>query len=241
MSWSATADVERFDDAVEWFANRFPITEELADELGDYAGPRAWTVAGVAQLDIVMQVHASILRALSRGTPFDEWKREISATLTAAWGAKNAHRIETIFRNATSQALSAGRWRQITDPDVMTLRPYGLFDAVLDARTSDICEEWDGTILPLDEFAQRGAVPQLHHRCRSQIRSITQREAFRRGVTDRLPDATAQTGFGKAPTEADWSPDSRDYSASLFAEYERKRAELERKAKRKKAKTSKRR
>ena len=72
MSWAVTADVEEFPEAAEFFRSRFPITAALADRLGAYAGPRAWTVAGVAQLDVVLTVWESLLRAIEIGKPFDE-------------------------------------------------------------------------------------------------------------------------------------------------------------------------
>ncbi len=232
MTWTVTANPERFDEAVEWFGNRFPVTEEISAELGQYAGPRAWKIAGVAQLDVVQQVHESLQQAIETGIPFEQWQRDIEDKLTNAWGRRDSHRIETIFRNATQQSYNAGRWRQMTDPSVTSLRSYGMFDGVIDSRTSDICRAWDGVILPMAEFGRRGAVPQMHHRCRSGLRSLRRSEAERRGITEELPDQQADTGFGAAPTEADWQPDPTKYDAALFGTFQQKRAEIERDAER---------
>ena len=229
MTWEVTAEPSRFDEAVEWFAGRFPTTEETAAEIDGYAEQRAFKIAGVAQLEVVQQVHESLTDAIATGIPFEEWQRQIRDDLTKAWGRPDSHRIETIFRNANQQSYNAGRWRQMHHPDVVGLRPYGFFDGVVDSRQTDICRNWDGTILPLEEFAQRGACPQLHHRCRSNIRSITEREAKRRGgVTAEVPTDTADAGFGQAPTEADWQPDPSKYDPGLFATYEAKRQTLQR-------------
>lgn len=232
MTWSVTAEPVRFDEAVDWFADRFPITESTAEELGEYAGPRAWKIAGVAQLDVVQQVHESLTRAIAAGIPFEEWQSEIETTLTEAWGRRDSHRIETIFRNATQQSYNAGRWRQMHHPDVLQRRPYGFFDGVNDSRQSDICKAWDGTVMPLDEFARAGACPQMHHRCRSNLRSIRESEAKRRGITTNPPSELAAEGFGKPPTQADWEPAATDYDPVIFAEFGSKQSEIADTAKR---------
>ena len=37
------------------------------------------------------------------------------------------------------------------DPDIVQIRPYRLFGAVMDSRTSAVCEACDGTVLPVDD------------------------------------------------------------------------------------------
>lgn len=233
MAWSVTAEVDEFHEAAAWFRSRFPVTPAVADALGDYAGPRAWTVAGVAQLDVVLTVWESLLRAIEAGTPFDEWKRQIEDTLTASWGRRDSPRLETIFRNATSSSYNAGRWRQMNEPAVRSVRPYVLFDGIDDARQSDICNERDGTVVPIDSPWLDANSPQLHHRCRSSLRSLTETQALRRGITPKPEhETTAQVGFGRKPDDQQWKPDPGKYPRELFDEFTVKRSELERQARR---------
>lgn len=232
MAWSATAEPERFDEAVEWFADRFPLTTELAEQLGEYAGPRAWVIAGVTQLDIVLDVHRSLTKAIAEGTPLDQWKSEIESKLTKAWGRRNSARVETIFRNATQQSFNAGRWRQMSDPVMARLRPYARFNSITDERRTPFCKRWHGTVLHREEFARRRAVPQCHHRCRSKLDALSEREARRWGITDDVPNVQADKGFGAAPTDSEFQPDATKYPAHMFNEYQRKRDDIEEKAER---------
>lgn len=234
--WKVTAEPQRFDDAVDWFANKTPVTRDLAHQVNEYCDRRAFTIAGVAQLDVVQQAHASLVKAIEQGTPFEDWKKSVEADLTKAWGRKDGHRIETIFRNATQGSYNAGRWRQMTSPDVQLFRPYGMFDGVVDERRSAFCKAWDGVILPLQEFAARGAVPQCHHRCRSGIRNMRESEARRRMGKEAPTDVQATPGFGQPPTESEWHPDPTKYDPTLFAEYGRKRDQLKTSAKPKRLK-----
>jgi SPP1 gp7 family putative phage head morphogenesis protein len=225
VTWSVTAEPLKFEEAVEWFGNRFPITDDIAEELGSYAGPRAWKIAGVAQLEIVQDVHDSLERAIANGIPFEEWQDEVEASLTKAWGRKDSPRMLTIFINSTQQSYGAGRWQQMQE--VKSLRPFGMYDSVLDDRTTPFCKAWDGVILPLDEFAERGACPQTHHRCRAGIRSLRASEVDRRGGVSKAPSEKAPEGWGAAPTTADWQPDRSKYDPKIWNTFEAKREALE--------------
>jgi SPP1 gp7 family putative phage head morphogenesis protein len=228
VTWRITAEPERFDEAVEFFSAKVPLTQELIDELGEHAGPRAWTIAGVTQLDVVQFVHDELERAIESGIPFEEWQATVADTLTEAWGKRDSARMLTVFINCTQQSYNAGRWAQMTDPQVLELRPFGMYDSVVDTRTSPFCRAWDGVILPLEEFAERGACPQTHHRCRAGIRSLRKGDADRRGgPTKALPTDKADEGFGGEPTTTRWTPDRARYDRQLWNEYKRKAAELE--------------
>lgn len=227
MTWSVTAEPQRFDAAVEWFGGRVPLTPELVAELAEHAGPRAWTVAGVTQLDIVQSVHASLERAIANGTPFEEWQKQAEASLTKAWGRKDSPRMLTVFINSSQQSMNAGRWSQMVDPAVLALRPYGFFDGVVDERQSPQCRECDGTILPLDHPWWSTHSPQLHHRCRSSIRNMRESEVKRRGgVTASPSTSTASPGFGAIPSEVAWQPDPAKYAPALWREYAAKAADI---------------
>src|SRR5690606_16094082 len=239
MAVAASAEPADFEEASDWFASKFPVTPEIAEALGAYAGSRAWTIAGVTQLDIVLTVHESLLKAIREGTPLKEWQESIGDTLTEAWGKRDSARLETIFRNATQSAYNAGRWRQINDPVMKQLRPFGLFDGIDDSRQSEICNHRDGTILPLDDPWWQSNNPPLHHRCRSRITTLRRAEAERRGVTVDPPSSgDVSDGFGRPPTDSEWSPKPGDYPADLFGEYQSKRQQIADKAKRPKIKLS---
>jgi len=224
VPWSATAEPEKFDEASDFFRDRFPLTPDLAAKLGQYSGARAWTIAGVGQLDVVLHTYDSLLTAIDKGTPFDEWKDEVEESLTKAWGSPDSARLETIFRNATQQSLNAGRWRAMKDPDVKDLRPYVLFDGINDARQSNICQDLDGTIVKQDDQWLDTHSPQLHHRCRSQLVSLSKEDAKQRGITTDPPDVKATAGFGAPPDDSSkpWKPDPKDYPPELFQIHEEK-------------------
>jgi SPP1 gp7 family putative phage head morphogenesis protein len=224
VGFAVSANPDRFDEAIEWFEKRLPVTRAQLAKLSKAARNRAWWISGVAQLDVVDQVQRSILKAIETGIPFEEWQGKIEAALTKAWGMKDSARVETIFRNATQHAYNAGRIKQLKEPSIAKTRPYWEFDAIDDQRLSPICRAANGTILPADDPWWKTHTPLLHHRCRSRIRALRTEQALRKGVTRKPTDTEAQDGFGKTPELDDWEPDLSKYPTKLASTFKRKTA-----------------
>ncbi|MEN6535491.1 MAG: phage minor head protein [Bryobacteraceae bacterium] len=193
------ADPAVFTEAVEEFAARRVITREEADTLEAYARRRAWWISGVAQMDVANDAFESILTALTDGVKFDDWKKTAGKAIEAEWGRTDSPRLLLIFRNATSQAYNAGRWDQMHHPAVAPLRPYVAYDVVWDSRTSKICRPLKDVVLPADDPFVLTHFPQLHHGCRTGLRSLRESVARRLGITTKLPDVDVTDGFGYPP------------------------------------------
>jgi hypothetical protein len=202
FKFEMTEDPARFGEAIESFAGRRVVSRDEADALEGYARKRVWWISGVAQMDVANDAHKSIQKALEDGVSFDEWKRTVGPKLQAAWGHEDAHRLLTVYRNATHQAYAAGRDRQMRSPSVLALRPFHEFVSVEDGRACEVCPTCNGTILPVGHPWWLSHSPQLHHCCRCQKRSLRRTVAERRGITVDPPDVAADEGFGLPPEES---------------------------------------
>ena len=200
MRVGATANLARFDDALRWFLERVILTDDELDDLNDRARMQSWWFAGGEQMRLVQDVFDDIARALDNGELFSVFKKRVSAKLASAWGGANPHRVETIWINAMQRAYGGGRYRQLTTPAMKRFRPFWMYDAVLDARTTTICKERDGKVLAADDPWWDSNYPPLHHRCRSGVRALTKRQAKAKGITT-SPDfaESSQDGFGASP------------------------------------------
>lgn len=206
MPLGASADLLDFNEAVRWFASRVVIDEAQRHAIPGYAKPWAFWIANQAQARLVADVFDDLTDAIDRGIGFKQWAKDIRGKLDSGWtlrGAASAFRIETIWRNAAQHAYSRGRYQQISKPAMRKMRPYWMFDAVMDSRTSPICRPLDGTIkLSTDPWWDTHHVP-LHHRCRSGIRTLL-RSTAEAGVRRR--DGTTHTPDDPLPTNEDGSP-----------------------------------
>lgn len=210
MAWKVSGDPQAPQDAIAWFRARVPLTKDQWLELEERARRRAFTVAGVAQLDVVADVWQAMDQAIDQGLPFKDFKAAVRDKLERAWGGtvgNPGYRIETIFRVQVQEAYNAGRWRQMTEPAVLRARPFWLYDAVLDRRTTAICRERDGKIYRADDPWWQTNYPPLHFRCRSGVRTLSAAEAEEFGGESRSkPRAEPHPGFGVTPLGEEWSP-----------------------------------
>lgn len=191
-----------FKEALAFFQTKDIVTPEKWDLLEDAAKKRAFTVAGVTNTAVLTSTWKAVDRAIAKGEDFRDFKKRIGADLERSWGGSVAApnwRMETIFRNNVQQAYSVGRYEVAMQPDILIVRPYRMFSAVMDSRTTEICRVCDGVILPADDPWWNGHLPPCHHACRSGSISLSRRQADKRGVTKALPEASADSGFGEVP------------------------------------------
>lgn len=223
MTWKVSADPVDFDEAIAWFRKRVGMTKADFERLTAAAKRKAFTVANVAQLDLVSQTWAAIDEAIKKGTPLADFKKAIGAELRAAWQGKvddPAWRLETVFRTNVQLAYGAGRFKQATHPDVASDRPVWMFDAILDGRETDICHACDGTKLPSDDDWWKSHLPPLHFNCRSSFTTLSEAQAGK--ITFVRPTASPLEGFGLPPTADEWQPDLKKYPKQLSLPFEQK-------------------
>jgi SPP1 gp7 family putative phage head morphogenesis protein len=217
--FEVTDDPSRFEEAIAWFRNLVPLTDAEFAALSDAARRRAFKVAGVSGFDLIMEVWNALDSAIEKGTSWEQFQKATKEKLESAWGKSNkytAWRVENIYRTNIQHAYGAGRYRQLTDPDVLMLRPFWQLDSVLDSRTSAICNALNGTTLPADDPWWQSHTPPLHFGgCRTVLRSLTRGQATTRGVTQTKPLMRAGEGFGRPPQLNDFEPDINRYPPAL--------------------------
>lgn len=216
LTWDVTPDVGRFQEAINFFSKRVVMTADEAFALDDDSRRRAFWVGGGLQLTQVQGVFDEISKALESGEDYASFRKRLLSNVAIAPG-----HLDTVFRNATQRSYNAGRWEQMQA--AKELRPYVMFDAVLDSRSSDICgTKIDGKIVSIDDPFLKTNSPQRHHRCRTGLRSLRAKDAERRGIAkpEELAGAPpAAKGFGLIPTDAPvWKPDPKKHDAKLVDE-----------------------
>lgn len=213
-------DPVRFTEAIDALRDKVPMTKALFDELTVEQRQFAFTIANVAQADIVTDVLEYMESAVRDGSTFEEFvASDPAGRLTEAWGGANPARLETLFRTTTMTAYNEGRFRQLTLPEVTRARPYWRFDVIGDADLCPICRPCDGLILPADHRWWRTHYCPLHPNCRCIVTALTEGEAREQGISTSPPSVKPVTGFGIAPSSggSDWEPDTGDYQPAVAA------------------------
>ena len=192
-----------FQEAIAWAKSRgITLPEDFYKQLQENSKNGAFTVSGLAGLSQIQSTLDSLNVALKNGETFADWQKKAGDIIG---GLSDSH-AETIFRNFIQQAYNTGRWTQFEKNK--DNRPYLMFSAVNDNRTTDICRHRNGIIRPVDDKWWATNSPQLHHKCRSTLISLTASQATARsgsdtGLNQSNPTDSPSQGWGHKPTGDD--------------------------------------
>ena len=138
-----------FDEAIQFFQGKVPMTMDEFLDLAKEARIRAFSISNVTGMSALSDIQSSVARAIQEGLSFGDWKKLIGETLLN-YGIEG-FRMETIFRSNVQTAYQAGHYQQMHDPDVLKDRPYWKYVAVMDERTRPEHAAWHDTVLPADD------------------------------------------------------------------------------------------
>ncbi len=172
-------------EAIAYFkAKGLKVTFDWRDMIGaEHAS--AFTVAKMADIDLLADVQASLDDAIAQGLSFQSWADTITPLLQQKgwWGRQavtdpltgetivaqlgSPGRLKTIFRTNVQSAYAAGQWQQIQEQK--DVAEYLMYDAVDDHRTRPQHAAWDGTVLAVDDDWWRTHYPPNGWNCRCGV------------------------------------------------------------------------
>lgn len=178
--WSSLPPTE----AISYFRKKKLVTQGELAELEDSYGARGFSVAGLKQRFQLERVHGAISRALEEGTTREAFVKEMRP-LFDKWGvtAGGPHYLETVFDTNVAQAYAAGRYQQMTRPDVLAARPFWKYTTAGDYRVRATHKAMDGKVIPADSPIWDEWYPPNGYRCRCSVVSLSQRDVEREGST----------------------------------------------------------
>lgn len=193
--------------AIGYFkAKGLRVTFDWRDMLGaEHAS--AFTVAKMADVDLLADVKASLEDAIAQGLSFDSWRDTITPLLQQKgwWGRQavtdpltgetivaqlgSPSRLKTIFRTNVQAAYAAGQWQQIQEQ--ADVAEYLLYDAIDDHRVRPQHKEWDGTVLPVTHEWWATHFPPNGWNCRCGVIQLSEEDLDDLGLT---PSTKAPAG-----------------------------------------------
>jgi SPP1 gp7 family putative phage head morphogenesis protein len=189
-----------FEAAISFLRGKSALRKDDWLRLDARARLKAFTVAGVARQSLLDTILAGITRAVAEGQSFDAFRKAHQVKLEREWQGtveNPSHRVEVIFRTNVQTAYAIGRWEQQRTPEALSERPYGLFSAIMDRRTSEVCRACHGKIIPFANTWWNSHYPPLHFQCRSTVIALSPEQAAARGgLTFIPPEENASPGFG---------------------------------------------
>lgn len=162
----------------------------------------AFTVAQIAERDMLQSIRESLFRALRDGITFEQWRAEVFDEFMANEGWINApgasrqkvpHRLEKIFTTNMRTARAAGQWQRIQR--VKESRPMLQYMLGPSENHRSLHVEWaeKPTILPVDHPWWITHMPPNGWGCKCWVLQLSARQASNRGGVSAAPKSTLLT------------------------------------------------
>ena len=141
------------------------MTKDQFDQLDDWAKGEAFTAAGQTIESIEAARDIALINALENGDPLST----IVKALTPDWKGEgrvlSKLHIENVMRTNSLRAYNQGFNDVAFQPGMAERLPVARYSAVIDDRTSEICQALDGLLMDREAVTQY--TPPLHFMCRS--------------------------------------------------------------------------
>jgi hypothetical protein len=169
-----------FQEAVDFQRQRVPMTRAAFDRLSEEARLRAFTIAGLTKRSLLAEAYQLAYAASAEGLTKAEFATRLGAILDKQDGlVLTPRRIDLIAQNNTATSYAAGRYEQLSDPEVLAARPYWQYPlGPHDEQTSEICLALEGFVARYDAEEWKHVFPPNHHDERHMnVRSLTEEQA----------------------------------------------------------------
>ena len=175
-----------FDEQLAFFKAKLNLPSERWDDIMRSAHDRAFIVAGAMKADLLSDLNSSVAKAIAQGTGYGQFHKDFMATVKkhgwTGWtgeGSKagEAWRSRVIYQTNMATSYAAGRYRQLTDPDFVALRPYWRYkhaDWVANPRLQHVA--WNNLTLPHDHPFWKTHFPPNGWSCHCRVTPVDARE-----------------------------------------------------------------
>lgn len=188
-----------FDEAIDFLKDKVALPTETWTDLWEGMHSRAFVAAGAMRDDLLSDIQSAVLKGISEGTSFQDFKKEFTG-IVSSYGWKGsagapitdkkslAWRAGVIFNTNLRTAFSAGAEKQMQA--TATARPYARYIGGLSRESRRLHREWSGTILPLDDPWWDTHTPPNGWGCKCKKVSVSARELRREGwkVDENAPE-----------------------------------------------------
>lgn len=188
-----------FAEQLEAFRRKLSLPSRRWDDLIRHGHDHGFIVAGATKADLVADLRQAVDSAIENGESLGKFRQRFRETVArrgwTGWtgeGSKagQAWRTRVIYKTNLDTSYAAGRWQQMTDPELMQDRPYWQYvhNTVENPRIQH--RRWDGLVLPAAHPWFNTRYPPNGFGCNCGVRTLSRRDLARLGKSgpDTPPD-----------------------------------------------------
>jgi phage gp29-like protein len=181
-----------FDEAIAFFRQKLNIPAQSWTDLWKSDHDHGFTVAGVMRDDMLADFRAAIDQAITDGTTQAAFLKDFD-TIVAKYGwsynGSRGWRSRIIYETNIRTAYQAGRYQQMTDPDVLAYRPNWMYQHGDSIRPRPMHLGWNGITLPANDPWWDSHFTPNGWGCKCRVVALSDRDLARKGVTvGKAPD-----------------------------------------------------
>ena len=228
-----------FEEAIAFFRQKINLATAAWTDIWKAEHTKAFVVAGAIKADLLQDLHDAVDQAIAQGTTLETFRKAFDEIVQKhGWSYKGGRnwRTRVILETNIRTAYAEGRWQQMTDPELLNLRPYLLYRHGDSRNPRPHHLAWDGLVLRWDDPWWHTHYPPNGWGCKCRVFSISPRELAAMGKSgpDTAPDdgtyqwTDKRTGQEYTVPEGidpgwdynvgektDWVPDVTKYMAGL--------------------------
>lgn len=201
-----------FNEQLAYFRQKLNLPTGAYDDIMGAAHDRAFVVAGAMKADLIADLRSAVDKAISEGKSLQWFRREFDAVVErrgwSGWvgsGSKagTAWRTRTIFSTNLKTAHAAGRYAQLTQPQMLQARPFWRYVHRSTENPRHHHKAWGGMVLAADDPWWNIHYPPNGFGCNCIVEAMNQRELTRLGKAepDTAPPATMVEHVNRATGE----------------------------------------
>lgn len=149
-----------FQEQIDFIRQKVNLPTEHYDDILAAAHDRAFVVAGAMKADLLNDLRGAVDKAIADGKSIQWFRKEFAAIVQKhgweGWTGSDTKagrdwRTRVIYNTNIQASYNAGRYAQLTDPDLLKYYPnwkYVHNDTV--AHPRPLHQSWSGTVLPHD-------------------------------------------------------------------------------------------
>ncbi|MBP9479056.1 MAG: DUF935 family protein [Sebaldella sp.] len=183
-----------FNEAINWLLDREPTMYDQIQKVTEKYRAEYFWIKRSTDLETTKIIYAELLKNLELGQTFEDFKKNLD--LDNIGLGEDGYYLRQVFDQTVINAQAVGQWSQLQE-GMQYGFIYGLYDAILDGRETDLCRMLDGKIYRLDSPFWQKHYPPNHFKCRSRVTALSEEDMENYGysVEIGIPDREPQKGF----------------------------------------------
>ena len=182
-----------FQEAIDFFRAKVKIPTEAWQDLYAFEHDTGFMVAGVTKAEMLADFQEAVGRAMQDGTTLETFRKSFDDIVARyGWSYKGSRgwRSEVIYSTNLRTAYQAGRYQQMTDPDVLAYRPYWRYRHGDSVRPRPLHLSWHDTVLPADDPWWQSHFTPNGWGCKCSVEALSRRDLTKMDlkIADKAPD-----------------------------------------------------